>query len=303
VLSSDGDRSAGNIIESWKKRADGRLSSSGWTDQGNGLSGFDFKVNMIQDNFVIFIAERYIIVGNISLRILNRNSIFFIDNFRFRLDNIQETSETGQSLLDHFRQFHEHLDRADKNTDVQGVHGKICRRHFTEGNEDAAGCQSDQVHKPLEKCISALECSHGTIVILLGEKEVFIPFVEFSALNIFISKRLNDPNAFQRILKGSVDVADFAAVVQEGCLHPLILVSAENDHKNDDSCQNQSQFPLNQKQEDEGTDTLYHRDEQVFRSVMGKFRDIKQVGYQTTHHLSCIILVIIRKRKIFIMFK
>src|SRR5699024_4454829 len=100
-----------------------------------------------------------------------------------------------------------------------GVHGKIRRRHFAESNEDAAGCQSDQVHKPLEKCISALERSHGTIVILLGEKEVFISLMELSALNIFVGKRLDDPDAFQRILQGSVDVTDFAAVIQKSCLH------------------------------------------------------------------------------------
>ena len=59
-------------------------------------------------------------------------------DFRFGFHHIQKTAEAGETLLDHFYQFHQNLDRADKNTDIEGIHGKIANLHLSFGNEVAA---------------------------------------------------------------------------------------------------------------------------------------------------------------------
>ena len=48
---------------------------------------------------------------------------------------------------------------------------------------------------------------------------------------------------------------------------------------------------------------LDQRDKQVLRTMMGKLRNIKKVGYQLAHHLSGIVLIIVGKGQFFIMVK
>ena len=60
-----------------------------------------------------------------ALNICKWCGIFCIFDFWFRVHDIEETAEARQSLLHHFRQFYENLNRADENADVESVHGEI----------------------------------------------------------------------------------------------------------------------------------------------------------------------------------
>ena len=63
------------------------------------------------------------------------------------------------------------------------------------------------------------------------------------------------------------------------------------------------QLPVDQEEEDERSDDLDHGNKQILRSMMRKFCNIKQVRDKFAHHLSGVVLIIIRKRKFFIVVK
>ena len=104
-----------------------------------------------------------------------------------------------------------------------------------------------------------------------------VAFSEFLALDFFISKRLDNADACQCILQTGIDVADLSAVLHECLLHPLILAERENEHTQNENDEGKRKPPVNEEQEDERADDLYHGDKEIFRTVMRELRDIEQV--------------------------
>ena len=60
---------------------------------------------------------------------------------------------------------------------------------------------------------------------------------------------------------------------------------------------------IDHKKENKCTNDLHNRNKQIFRSMMGKFRNIKKITDQFAHHLTGIVLTVIGERKLLIMVK
>ena len=120
-----------------------------------------------------------------------------------------------------------------------------------------------------------------------------IALCKFFPFNVLVGKRLDHTNAGQGILQAGVDVANLAAVVKESLLHPFILADGKDQHADDQDGQRDGEPPVDQEQEDKGSDDLDQGNEQVFRAVVGEFGDVEEVGDQFAHHLSGIVLVIV----------
>ena len=157
-----------------------------------------------------------------------------------------------------------------------------------------------QVHHALEEEVPAHEVPHAVVVVLLGEKECMVAPAEFFPFNVLVREGLDDADAGQRVLEAGVHIADPAAVFHEGLLHPGVLAGCEEQHAQDQEGKGKRKAPVDQEQENERTDDLHQRDKKVFRSVVGEFRDVEQVGYKLAHHLPGIVPAVIGEGKLFI---
>ena len=168
-------------------------------------------------------------------------------------------------------------------------------------NEPAAEDQSHKIHHALEEQVPAHEISHAVVIIPFGNEESVIALFELLAFNVLVGKRLHHTDACQCILQARVYISDFSPVFHKGFLHTLVLSKRKNEHAQNENYKRKSQPPVDKEEEDKGADDLHQRDEEVFRSMMRKFRDVEQVRYKLAHHLPRVILTVIGKRKFFIM--
>src|SRR5699024_2145005 len=95
-------------------------------------------------------------------------------NGRLCIHDIEETPESGESLLNHLCQLHKDLDRADEDSDIQRIHGKIRRIHLSVCDEISAEYQCDKIHHALEEQIPSHEPAHAVIVGVLGKQECMV---------------------------------------------------------------------------------------------------------------------------------
>ena len=79
---------------------------------------------------------------------------------------------------------------------------------------------------------------------------------EFLLLDLFIRKRLHDPDAGKRILQRSVDAGDLAAVFHERLLHPAILPQRKQQHAYRHDHQQDRQRHMDIHEQDKRTDDL-----------------------------------------------
>ena len=304
ILSIYSNGTAGHIIKSWQKRADRGFSASGRSHQGNGSSSRDIDRNIGKyRSLIIAVMERNMIVTYMTFHILKFHSIIGIFDLRFRFHHIQETTETGKAFLHHFHKFHQDLDRADEDSDIQGIHGKIPGLHFTLGDQITTVNQSHQIHHTLEKQVGAHETTHTVVIITLGNKECFVALFKFFPLNVLICKRLHHADSGKGILKTGIHIADLTPVFHEGFLHFCILAEGKNEHHDHQDDQRQCQLFVDKEQEDKSADDLYQGDKKILRSMMGKLGNVKKVTDQLTHHLAGIVPAVIGKGQLLIMVK
>ena len=167
--------------------------------------------------------ERPVVIGDFPFYIGQGDGVGGILDIRFGFDHRRIALEAGKPLLDHFRQFHQNLDGADENADVEGVHGQIRRLHLSLRDKIAAKDQGYQVHHALEKQVPAHERTHTLIVGVLGKKEPLVALIKFPPFHILVGKGLDHTDPCQGILQGGVYVPDLFAVIHESGLHPLVL--------------------------------------------------------------------------------
>ena len=241
--------------------------------------------------------ERYVFVGNISLDIGERLCVRSVFDICFGLHHVQVTAESGHTLLHHFHQLYQNLDRTDKDADIECVHGQVYHIHSSVGDQITAVDESYQIHHTLEEQVSSGKVTHAFVVGVLGKQEAMVAPGKFLPLNIFIRKGLHNADPGQSILETGVDVPDFTAVIQEGGLHPFILADGKYQHTENQNRQRDCQLPVDHEQENKGSYDLDQGNKQVFRSVMGELCYVEKIRDQLAHHLSGIILGIIGKRK------
>ncbi len=186
--------------------------------------------------------------NNISLRIRQRPGSRLIHDLRLRLDHRAEPPETGKALLQHFGQFDQNLDRADKDSDIDRGNREVPGCHISPRDKPAAKHERRKVHHADKERRGALKSPHRLIISLLGLQECLVPLFEFHALQILVGESLHYADSRKRVVQGSIDIADFAAVVHECFLHCLILPQAHDEHCHGYREQNQSQLPFGQKE-------------------------------------------------------
>ena len=76
------------------------------------------------------------------------------------------------------------------------------------------------------------------------------------------------------------------------CIRLFWLMEKTSMQMNQDG-QRDGEPPVDQEQEDKGSDDLDQGNEQVFRAVVGELGDVEEVGDQLAHHLSGIVLGIV----------
>ena len=170
--------------------------------------------------------------------------IFCIHNLRFCLNDIQESSESGQPFLHHFRKLYQNLDRTDKNANIKRIHCQICRLHLSMCNQPASKHQRHQIHHPLKEQIASCKTTHTTIICILWAQKTLIALFKFFPFNVFIRKRLYHTNSCQRILKAGIQISDLTSVIHKCCLHLLILSIRKKQHNCHNHQKRNCQFPV-----------------------------------------------------------
>ena len=188
-----------------------------------------------------------IFIGYVTAYICQWFRIFCILDIRLCLDHVKKSAKSGQSFLHHLCQLDKNLYRADKDSNVKCIHGKICCFHFSVCDQPAAKDQCHQVHHSLEKQIAAHKTAHAAVIFIFGDQKSFIASPEFFPLNLLICKRLYYTDPGKSILKACVDISDLASVVHKRCLHAAILTQGKQQHQHDKKQKRHCQSPVDEK--------------------------------------------------------
>ena len=126
--------------------------------------------------------------------------------------------------------------------------------------------------------------------------ELQIVLLELLVFHILVGKRLDHLLPQQTVLNSGIQLSHQNPLLTKHGTYLKIDFSADDQHKRDYEKNNQGQRYINTAQNDKGSHTLNTRNEKLFRTMMGKFRNIKQITGNPAHDLPyfCIAVVGVR---------
>ena len=184
-----------------------------------------------------------------------------------------------------------------KNSDIQCIHGKICRLHFSFCDQVAAEYQCDKIHHSLEKQVIAHKTAHAFSSWHPWRAENCGCSCGIFLFHILVCERLNHADSGKLCpMRPELTSPIFFRFSIKSRLHLAVLAHRNRKHAKHQKQKWNCQLPVDQEEEDERSDDLDHGNKQILRSMMRKFCNIKQVRDKFAHHLSELFLIIIRKR-------
>ena len=143
--------------------------------------------------------------------------------------------------------------------------------------------------------------SHITVGHTLCLHKPFISFTEFLDLPFLISERLYHTDPGKAVFDLTVDLAHTHTVFFKRTFHVFVVNQCINQHHNYNSKTQKRHLRLHIHQDDQRSEQLDHRDQNILRSMMKKFCDVKEVACDPGKQLSHFLVVIKCKRKFLVM--
>ena len=290
VLAVDLNGAGGRTIEPGQQMADGGLAAAGGAYQGQNIALGNVQVDVLQHFPAVVVAEAYILQGNVSLRL--GQALGIVSFFFHRLvHDLQEAAEAGHTVLILLYKVNQGVHRVDEQIyghDEGGVIGEV---DPVVVQEQTAGDENDHVEHIGDEGSGGEESSHSPVSLPAGLDILLIAGFKFFHFLFRIGEGLGDPDAGDAGLNGGVDDGVALSAVVESRAHLLAHGNGHRDHNGHTGKDDQGQEHIDGAKIGERADDHHGADKQVFRAVVGKLADFKQVAGKPGHDAAGLVIV------------
>ena len=294
----NGNPAAGHIIKSGNQIAHGCFAAAGRSHQRHLFSGMNRKIQMFKYRIVIIhIFKGSIFETDFPLRIHHFPGPIVIKNINIRIHNLQETFYAGHTPLELLCKFHNPAYGCNQGADIHHVSNQISRLHLFQNQKKAACKYHGQIHQTIKNTDRSLENRHILIRFGLDSQKFYIIILKLILFNGFIGKCFHYFLSQQTIFNSGVQFTDLITLSAECSTLPLVDGNAAAQHNRNHNKYDQRQRKIDGSQNKKCTCRLDCSNKKLLRTMVCKFRDIKQVIGNPAHDLAyfCIIIISIRQ--------
>ena len=292
VQSVNPDGTGGNIVKPGNQLAQGGLAAAGRTYNGDGLTGLNLQIHFPQHIQVTLVGKGNILHGNLTPDIFQHCSVGLVLNGRICAHHLYKPSQTRKTVGKHFREAAEFSHGIDKGCNIQIKGNQIPIVHLALHHIISAKTHHNHVQAAQEKFHAAVELTHGFVKFLLGSLKGIVGSIESAAFGFLIGKRLGSPETGQAAFNFLVDVADLFLGSRRSPAHTLAHGHHHNQENRNGQSHHQSQLPPDGNHHNQSAADGQHRRQQVFRTMVGQFCQLKQIRSQPGHELSRTVPII-----------
>ena len=148
-----------------------------------------------------------------------------------------------------------------------------------------------------------MEHSHDLVILAFDLQIILIALLKLFLFDRFIHKGAHLAHAEQAVFHLRVQFADAPAGFPEGCLHFAVEMKENNHHDRNQCESNQGQERVDGAKNDARPYDFHRGNEILFRTVMGKLGNIKQVTGNARHQCADLGIVVKRKAQLLQMCK
>ena len=245
------------------------------------------------DVVVIGVFEAHVIENDFTLRIDEFLCIRAVKDFNVSIHDLQETFNPCHAPLELLGKFNNPAYRGDQRCHIEDIRDQIPWLDLAVYQENASGCEHDQEHEALKQPDRNLKRGHVAVgVPLHGEESPVLP-VELVLFELFVCECFDDFLAKEAVLYPGVEFTRLMPLVRKGPPHFKILADAYEGHNRDDGKYAERERNMDADEDYKGDQRFEPRYEELFRTVVGKFRHVKEVIGDAAHDLPDFGIVVV----------
>ena len=283
-----------DLIEMRDQMADGRLAAAGRADQSEGLAGLDLHVDVLQDVMLAVVGERHVVEFDFALQprhVLRAVAI----HFRLHIKHFHKPFEACHAALILLHEADQRVHGTEKQVDGDDERRIVRERDLSVVQEETARDQNDDVENVRDERRARMELAHGLVGVTACLLEQRVAVFELLRLLLGVREGLRHADARYGSLQRGVDDGRRLAAPRERAAHPRPHVIRDYNQKRHHHEHDDRQHDVDMQEIRERHDDRYRRDDQIFRTMMRKLRDVKQIRRHSGHDLARFMLVEERK--------
>ena len=215
-----------------------------------------------------------------------------------RTHNLHKSVQAREAVGEQLREIAQLAHGIHKGRNIQVEGDEIPVVHLATHDVVAAEAHDNDVQQAQKKFHAAVKQSHGLVEFPLGGLVDFICRVEPADFRRLVGKCLGGADTGQAALNLLIDVARLFLGAHRGPGHPPAHSHGHRQKHRDGHRHHQRQLPPNGQHHRQGTQNGQAAGEQVLRAVVGKLRQLEQVGGQPGHELAGAVAVVVVKAQL-----
>ena len=220
-----------------------------------------------------------------SLDLLHRLCSRFIQDLHRRIHNFHKTLNSRHTPLELLCKLNDSADSGKQSCHIHGVGYQITGADQALYHKNTSGKDHHRVHQSVKHTDSILERSHIFVGFSLNIQEGLVVLPEFFNFDILVCKSTDNSVSQKIILNFCIQLTNLISLALKSSPHLQIKIGAGYCHNRNKCKNNHGQRQIDPCQHSKGHNRLDSCDKKFLRTMMGKFRDIKQITGDPGHNL------------------
>ena len=145
--------------------------------------------------------------------------------------------------------------------------------------------------------------THTEIVVFLGFEVCCVAFVELAAFSFFACKALYNSDTCKGVLHSRVYACSLFTVFHKKGTHFLVFVEGIDKHYHTYTDKQKCHRYIHKHKDGKAANQFNQSNYYIFRAVVSKFCNVKQVVCDSAHHNACIVFVVKAETEFLVMVK
>src|SRR5665213_1655212 len=219
----------GGVVKAVGELRHGRLAGAGRTDKGNGFTGSDLQIDVVQDEFVAQVAKVHVLKRDPTF---NRGQVdgawHFIDGRR-NVEQFAQTNNRRAALLQRGVLLDEKLNRCEESVEVEEEHNELRNAQLVVKDHVAADaeqhCLSQDADHERGRTVDGVDPSGVRVGVTVGAHDVTV----VSNIATLTIVRGHDANAVERLGEIGQDIRNSVAREEVALLRRMVVPDRKDD--------------------------------------------------------------------------
>ena len=292
VQSVNGNRAGTDVVKPGDQLAQCRLTAAGGADDGDRFPGGDGQAHVVKHRQIGVVGKGNMVDPDFTPDVFQFLRVWLILHGGFGAHDLHEAVQARKAVGKRLGEVGELAHGADKRGNIQAEGQQVTVVHFPLHDIITAEADDNDIQTAQKELHAAVEHAHCLVERPLGGFEFRIGRVKTGGFHRLVGEGFRGADAGKAAFNLLIDVADLLLCRGGRPPHPAAHGHCHRQKHRNGQRHDHGKLPANGRHHDERPQNGQHGSDQILGAVVGKLRQLEQIGGQPRHQLTGAVAVI-----------